>query len=138
MTRWKTDEQPLRIGIIIAGNALGALIGNGIDFGALKLGGPYAASRWKWIYVILGSSALLVGLLVIFLMPVSPMKAWFLTRRERRIAVRRLMGNNTGIHTRKFKLRQALSAFLDPQVYALCIFSFTFAFSNVAVSRYVF
>jgi ACS family allantoate permease-like MFS transporter len=136
--RWKTDEQPLRIGLMIAGNAVGSLVGNGIDFGAVQLSGAYAASRWKWIYVILGPCALLVGVMVLFLLPATPMKAWFLTARERRIAVRRLMSNKTGIHTRKFKLRQGLSAFLDPQVYALCIFSFTFAFSNVAISRYTF
>ncbi|KAK5991739.1 putative transporter-like protein [Cladobotryum mycophilum] len=133
---WKTNEQPLRLGIMIAGNALGSLIGNGVDFGALKLGGVYAASRWKWIYVILGSCALVIGLVILFLLPATPMKAWFLTSKEKKIAVRRLMSNNTGIHTRKFKLRQALSAFLDPQVYALCIFSFTFAFSNAAVSSF--
>lgn len=136
--RWKTREQPLRIGIAIAGNAIGSLVGNGVDIGALKLGGVYAASPWKWIYVILGSCALFVGAMVLLLLPATPMKAWFLSPRERRIAVRRLMSNQTGIHTRKFKFRQALSAFLDPQLYILCVFSFAFAFSNVAISRYVF
>ncbi|KAJ5552822.1 major facilitator superfamily domain-containing protein [Penicillium frequentans] len=133
---WKTKEQPLRIGLMIAGNAVGSLIGNGVDFGAMKLGGLYDNSRWKWIYVILGTCAAFAGVIVLALMPATPMKAWFLTDREKRIAVRRLMSNNTGIHTRKFKIRQALSAFLDPQLYALSIFSFTFAFSNVAVSSF--
>jgi MFS family permease len=135
--RWKTREQPLRIGIIIAGNAVGSLVGTGINFGALELAGDYAASRWKWIYVVLGSCALFVGVVALFLLPATPMKAWFLSPRERRIAVCRLMSNKTGIHTRKVKWRQGLSAFLDPQVYLLCIFSFAFAFSNVAISRYV-
>ena len=135
--RWKTNEQPLRIGITIAGNALGSLVGTGVDFGAVKLRGVYTSSPWKWIYVILGSCGLFAGLVIMIMLPATPMKAWFLTPREKHIAVRRVMGNNTGIHTRKFKLRQALSAFLDPQVYALCIFCFTFSFSNVAISRYV-
>ena len=135
--RWKTNEQPLRLGITIAGNAMGSLVGIGVDFGAVKLGGVYATSRWKWIYVILGSCGLFAGLVIMFLLPATPMKAWFLTPREKHIAVRRVMGNNTGIHTRKFKPQQAFSAFLDPQVYALCIFCFTFAFCNVATSRFV-
>jgi MFS family permease len=120
---------------MIAGNAFGSLVGNGVDFGALRLGGVYAEHRWKWIYVILGSCALFAGILVMALLPATPMKAWFLTAQEKRIAVRRLMSNNTGIHTRKFKVRQALSAFMDPQLYALSIFSFAFSFSNVAISR---
>ncbi|KAJ5126487.1 major facilitator superfamily domain-containing protein [Penicillium atrosanguineum] len=134
--RWKTAEQPLRIGVIIAGNAVGSLVGNGVDFGALNIAGTFAASRWKWIYVILGSCALFSGTLIILALPATPMKAWFLSPRERLIAVSRLMKNQTGIHTRKFKLRQGLSTFLDPQVYLLCIFSFTFSFSNVAVSSF--
>ncbi|KAL4862803.1 major facilitator superfamily domain-containing protein [Aspergillus spectabilis] len=133
---WKTREQPLRIGIIIAGNAVGSLVGTGINFGALKLAGVYAASRWKWIYVVLGSCALFVGVVALFLLPATPMKAWFLSPRERRIAVCRLMSNQTGIHTRKVKWRQGLFAFLDPQVYFLCVFSFAFAFSNVAISSF--
>jgi hypothetical protein len=114
---------------------VGSLVGIGVDFGAVKLGGVYAASPWKWIYVILGSCGLFAGLAIMILLPATPMKAWFLTAREKHIAVRRVMSNNTGIHTREFKLHQALSAFLDPQVYALCIFCFTFAFCNVATSR---
>lgn len=135
--RWKTHEQPLRLGIVIAGNAIGSLVGNGVDFGVIKLAGFYAASPLKWIYVILGSFALLFGLASIVLFPGTPMKAWFLTPREKRIAVCRLMSNQTGIYTRKFKPRQALSALTDPQLYLLCIFSFTFAFSNVAITRCV-
>jgi hypothetical protein len=46
------------------------------------------------------------------------------------------MGNKTGIHTRKVKWRQGLGAFADPQVWLLCVFSFSFAFSNVAIGRW--
>ncbi|KAL2833556.1 major facilitator superfamily domain-containing protein [Aspergillus pseudoustus] len=122
--------------LTIVCNALGSLVGTGINFGALKLAGVYAESRWKWIYVILGSCALFVGVVTFLCIPATPMKAWFLSPRERQIAVCRLMGNKTGIHTRKVKWRQGLSAFLDPQVYLLCVFSFSFAFSNVAISSF--
>jgi ACS family allantoate permease-like MFS transporter len=125
------------MGIFIAGTAFGNLVGLGVDFGAIKLRGAYATSYWKWIYVILGPCTMLVGLLVCTLLPSTPMKAWFLNRRERQIAVRRLIGNQTGIQTRKFKWKQALGAFRDPQLYLLSVFSFTFAFSNNATSRYV-
>jgi ACS family allantoate permease-like MFS transporter len=123
------------MGICISGNAIGSLVGNGVDIGAVNLTGAFATSPWKWIYVILCSIAILIGVIICAMLPATPMKAWFLTQRERQIAVRRLMSNNTGIHTRKFKWKQGLSTFWDPQIYALCIFSFTFAFSNVAISR---
>jgi ACS family allantoate permease-like MFS transporter len=133
--RWKTDEQPFRLGIFISGTAFGNLVGQGIDLGAIKLRGCFADSPWKWIYIILGPCTIFIGVLVCAILPSTPMKAWFLTPREREIAVRRLAANQTGIQTRKFKWAQAGEAFLDPQLYLLMVFSFTFAFSNNAVSR---
>ena len=52
-------------------------------------------SGWKYIYVILGSVAMFWGLIVVILFPSSPMKAWFLTDREKAIAVRRLASNHS-------------------------------------------
>ena len=123
------------MGISIAGSAFGNLVGQGVDFGAIKIKGVYASSPWKWIYVILGSCTIFVGLVIFILFPATPMKAWFLNHREKQIAVRRLITNNTGIHTRKFKWRQVIEAFQDPQLYCLTVFYFTFAFTNDATSR---
>ncbi|KAK2807940.1 hypothetical protein FQN50_005182 [Emmonsiellopsis sp. PD_5] len=134
--RWKTHEQPLRMGIGIAGTAFGSLFGQGVDFGAIELKGVYAKSPWKWIYVILGSITMFIGLVIFAIFPATPMKAWFLSHREKQIAVLRLITNKTGIHTRKFKWKQVREAFLDPQLYCLVIFSFTFAFANNATSSF--
>lgn len=133
--RWKNKEQPLRAGVYISGTAIGSLVGQGVDFGAIRIGGSYATSPWKWIYVILGSVTMGYGVLAFILFPASPMKAWFLTAREKEIAVRRLAQNNTGIQTRKFKWKQVNEAFLDPQLYVMAIYSFTFAFVNNAIGR---
>ena len=113
---WKTSEQPLRIGIWIAGASLGSIIGQAIDFGAVSIGGAYKNSPWKWIYVILGSASLAVGLFYFWAFPDSPMTATFLTAREKQIAVQRIQKNNTGTQSRKFKLKQVQEAFMDPQM----------------------
>jgi MFS family permease len=134
--RWKTSEQPLRIGIWASGASFGSIVGQGIDFGAIKIGGEYADHRWKWIYVIIGSISMGFALVMFLFMPDSPMKALFLTEREKAIAVQRLQGNNTGIQTRKFKWRQFVEAFLDPQLYAFCVIGFSFAFANAALGRW--
>ncbi|KAK2770490.1 hypothetical protein FQN53_005501 [Emmonsiellopsis sp. PD_33] len=134
--RWKTHEQPLRMGIGIAGTAFGGLFGQGVDFGAIELEGVHAKSPWKWIYVILGSITIFIGLVIFAIFPATPMKAWFLSHREKQIAVLRLITNKTGIHTTKFKWKQVREAFLDPQFYCLVMFSFTFAFANNATSSF--
>ena len=76
-----------------------------------------------------------LGLLTIVLFPANPMKAWFLSKEERGIAVRRLVRNNTGIQTRKFKWKQVREAYRDPQLYALSVYAFSFAFVNNAIGR---
>ncbi|KEF57582.1 uncharacterized protein A1O9_05500 [Exophiala aquamarina CBS 119918] len=134
--RWKNKEQPLRVGIFISGTAIGSLAGQGIDLGAVHLSGAYTASPWKWIYVILGSVTVGFGIFTGLIFPANPMKAWFLTAREKEIAVRRLAQNNTGIQTRKFKWRQVKEAFTDPQLYIFGVYSFTFAFVNNAIGTF--
>lgn len=133
--RWKNKEQPLRVGIFIAGTAIGSLAGQGIDLGAVHISGAYAASPWKWIYVILGSVTMGFGVFTALVFPATPMRAWFLTAREKEIAVQRLAQNNTGIQTRKFKWKQVKEAFMDPQLYIFGVYSFTFAFVNNAIGR---
>lgn len=130
---WKTEEQPLRIGIWIAGASIGSIIGQAIDFAAVNLGGAYQNSPWKWIYVILGSVSIGIGLFYFWAFPDSPMKARFLSEKEKRIAVQRLQGNNTGIQARKFKIKQVREAFIDPQTYIIAVFGFCFSFANAAV-----
>lgn len=106
-----------------------------MDFGAIQLKGAYASDAWKWIYVILGTMGMGLGLLTFLVFPANPMNAWFLRKDEREIAVRRLVKNNTGIQTRKFKWKQVREAYRDPQLYTLGIYSFSFAFVNNAISR---
>lgn len=77
------------------------------------------------------------AMVMFLLFPNTPMESWFLTKREKDIAVQRLKGNNTGIQTRTFKWKQALEAFKDPQLYILCVFAFSFAFVNTSFGRQV-
>jgi len=135
---WKTNEQPLRIGIFISGSALGNLIGQAIDLGAINIKGAFEGpnSQWKWIYVILGAATMGYAVIAICFFSSSPMKAWFLNDRERMIAVRRLVQNNTGIQTRAFKSYQILDLIKDPQLYLIGIFSFGYAFVNNATGSF--
>lgn len=132
LCRWKTNEQPLRIGVWVGGAGVGSLVGQGIDFGGIHLQGIYASSPWKWLYVIFGSMAMGFGLVIFALLPATPMKAWFLNERERTIAVERLIENHTGIQTKTIKWGHIAESFLDPQLYVFCIFIFTFTFANNA------
>lgn len=59
------------------------------------------------------------GIVLFFAMPTSPMSAWFLNGRERKIAVFRVIQNHTGLQNRQYKLYQVLEALRDPQAWML-------------------
>lgn len=133
--RWKNDEQPLRIGIWISGAPFGQLLGTAIDLGAINLDGTFAASPWKWLYIIFGSIAMGYGVIIYCLLPSTPMSAWFLNKRECAIAIKRLASNKTGVRNKSIIWSQVWQALKDPQVWMLCVIAFCFNFSNVAISR---
>lgn len=50
----------------------------------------------QYIFIIYGSATLTMGLLIFLALPDSPSTAWFLTKEERSIAIRRVAMNQTG------------------------------------------
>lgn len=84
---WTRDEQPLRASLWWSASAVGAFIADSITYGVSgkdHSGSKYAV--WKIIYLVFGSSTLLWGIIIFFAVPSSPMEAWFLNKRERKIA----------------------------------------------------
>lgn len=120
----------------MSGSALGGIVGQAFDYAAASIKGPYEQSPWKWIYILFGSMSILYSILYVIFFPDSPIKARFLSDRERIIAVRRLEKNHTGIQTRKLKLPQVWKAVKDPQAYIIAMVLFAFGFSTAAIGRY--
>lgn len=117
----------------MCGASIGSIVGQAFDYGAASIKGEFHNSPWKWIYILLGSLTVAYSIIFGIFFPDSPMKARFLTERERNIAVRRLQKNQTGIQTRKWKPKQALAALTDPQLWLLCVTGFTFSFGTGAL-----
>ncbi|GAM37799.1 MFS allantoate transporter [Talaromyces pinophilus] len=133
---WRSEEQPTRIGVWSCGASLGSVAGQAMNYGLVHLGGPFAASPWKYIYLVLGCITMSFGILFSIFFPDSPKKARFLTEREKLIAVERLRENNIGITNRKFKWLQARAAMLDYTVWLLGANMFVIALSNAAIQSY--
>ncbi|OAP56497.1 hypothetical protein AYL99_09676 [Fonsecaea erecta] len=133
---WTTEEQPLRIGLWMTGSSIGAIVGQSLDYAAASIKGEFHNSPWKWMYLLLGSLTVAYSVIFGLFFPDNPMKARFLTERERNIAVRRLQKNQTGIQTRKFKPKQVWEALTDPQIWLLCVSTFAFAFATAALGSF--
>jgi hypothetical protein len=100
-------------------------------------GGPFKGHIWKYLYLIFGLIAVVYGIIATFILADNPLQARWLKPRERDIAVMRLRGNGTGIHSRALKLDHVKEALLDPQLYALSVAAFGIAFCNAAFGRCV-
>lgn len=87
---WTRKEQALRASIWWAGGAVGFFIADGITYGvtADTFGGNL--HTWQVIFLIFGPLTMGWGVLLFFFLPTSPMTAWFLTERERKVAVMRV------------------------------------------------
>ncbi|QQK40289.1 Major facilitator superfamily domain, general substrate transporter [Penicillium digitatum] len=116
------QEHPLRACLWWAGGPIAAFIGDGVSNGIGHFHG--ALSRWRYLYLIFGPITMAWGIFLFFAMPSSPMTAWFLTPRERHIAVVRVLQNHTGMQNRQYKRYQVIECFRDPQV--LMLFAIVF------------
>lgn len=72
---------------------------------------------WRLLFIIIGALTLLIGVLMVLYLPNSPMTAWWLTPRQRCIAVMRVQENRTGVASKRFKGYQVKEALLDPKTY---------------------
>ncbi|KAF9558501.1 MFS general substrate transporter [Agrocybe pediades] len=120
-------EQTLRVGYWFLMNGTAQIISGFISFGALHIK-TESFEPWQWLMIITGILTLITSITFWFFFPDSPTNAWFLTRAERSIAVRRLKENQTGVENKTFKKEQMIEALLDPKTWLFALFS---ALNNV-------
>lgn len=61
---------------------------------------------------------------MMWLLPDSPTTTWWLSDREKVIAVRRTQSNHSGMESKKFKMYQVVEAFTDPKTYLVFLINF--------------
>lgn len=113
---WYTRrQQPVRMGLWYTANGLGIALGGLLGFGIGNIRGHLPS--WKYEFLIIGSLCFLWGIVMMVFLPDSPITAKGLSMREKRIAVERLRGNQTGVENKHFKAYQLKEAFMDPKLY---------------------
>jgi ACS family allantoate permease-like MFS transporter len=111
------------MGIWIGSAGLGYVISGIASFGIGHID-SYLDS-WRLIFLIWGAITTGWGVVLVFLLPGSPLDAKFLTEHERALAVNRVKANNTGIENRRFKMKQFVEAMLDLKTWLLFLFAVT-------------
>jgi sugar phosphate permease len=113
---WRRSEQTMRTAYWNAMNGVTSIIGSLVTYG---LGHVTNSSlyRYQLIFMFCGLLTVLYSVIVLVLMPDSPMEAKYLTEREKLIATERLRANQMGIATRQWRWDHVLELFLDLKTY---------------------
>ena len=98
-SQWYTKkEQGFRTGIWFSfngfANVLGGLVAYGVARGTSAR--SVALAGWKIIFLVWGLITLMTGIIFLFVMPDSPLKARFLSDSERRLVIERTRHNQQG------------------------------------------
>lgn len=113
------SEQSLRQSWWFCSTGLFTIIGGALNYGFAQITGG-SLHRWQYIYLLAGCLTFLFGLFC-FMIPSSPVTAWFLTADERVAAVERLRSGQTGVRCTRFKPLQLREAILDLKVWLIAV-----------------
>ncbi|KAM6515496.1 hypothetical protein FSOLCH5_009721 [Fusarium solani] len=117
---WYTNrEQPVRVAIWY--NQFSSVFSGIISY-AISQTHTHLA-QWRLLFIVLGGITVLWSATVLAFLPDSPVSAWWLSPRERYIAIRRVQKNNTGIEDKRVKWYQIKELLVDPKTYLLALFA---------------
>lgn len=128
------SEQSIRQSWWYSSNGSFVLIGGGLNYGFAQITSG-ALHPWQYIYLLAGALTFLFGCFC-FVIPNSPVSAWFLTAEERFIAVERLRYGQTGVRCAKFKVSQVKEAVTDIKVWLIALMMASTYTMNGAVSGF--
>lgn len=134
---WYTRQEiPLRQCIWYSALGWGGIVGSYISFGITKLPVDFKPERWELLFYILGSATCLWAAVIVFVLPDAPSSAFFLSKAERVIGIKRVAGNETGVKTKTFNTKQAIVALSDPKAILLFVSVFAAAIPNGVVNSF--
>lgn len=129
---WYTrKEQPIRTGLMITGLSVcfTGPIGWGIGFLDVKY-------QWRAMFWITGAMTIVWACVIGLFLPDNPVRAKFISPREKAIAVDRMRSDQTGIENKHFNKSQMIEAFLDPKTWLLVLFNLTINIPNGGMTNF--
>lgn len=111
---WKSKEQSWRTAVVFS--TLSSVMNALLSIASANYHSSVLA-QWQLLFLLVGIITCLLAVTFWWLVPDSPTTAWWLSDREKVIAVKRLAGNRTGVENKQLKWSQVKEAFLDPKTY---------------------
>ena len=127
-------EQTLRQSWWYSATGGWTIIGAALNYGFAHISGG-ALKRWQYLYLLAGALTVVYGCFC-FLLPNSPVSAWWFSEEERIVAVERLRMGQLGVRCATVKWRQIREAAVDVKVWTLAIMMGAAYTVNGAVSGF--
>lgn len=121
-SQWYTrQEQASRFALWYLGIGVGQILGGLISWAFQHVSDNVSLESWRIMFVVLGCVTLCISVSIFFLVPDTPMQAWFLTDEAKVALLEHVKSNQTGIENKRFLPSQILEAVLDPQMWGLSL-----------------
>ncbi|KAE8328528.1 major facilitator superfamily domain-containing protein [Aspergillus sergii] len=128
------SEQAPRFTFWYLGLGVAQIIGGIISFGFQQVHHSFAG--WRIMFLVLGLVTMLVGVLTMFFIPDTPMKARWLSEREKVALLRHVSVNQTGVWSSRIDMRQIWEAVGDVQLWLLTLTTICTSVSSGVVTTY--
>ncbi|OAA35722.1 Major facilitator superfamily domain, general substrate transporter [Beauveria brongniartii RCEF 3172] len=128
---YSRSEQPLRTGLMYTG--LSVCFTGPIGWGIGFLSGDH---QWRSMFWITGAVTVAWALVIGAFLPDSPVRAKFITDRQKGIVIDRLRVDQTGVENKKFKWEQFRETLVDPKTWLMFLFQIVISIPNGGLTNF--
>ncbi|GAA6020772.1 hypothetical protein JCM10207_002018 [Rhodosporidiobolus poonsookiae] len=131
---WLKHEQGWRNAVMLS--TLSSVM-NGILAYGCALYTPGKLKQWQLLFILVGAITLLWSVVVFIFLPDSPTTTWWLSDREKVIAVQRTSVNRTGMENKVFNKSHVFEAFFkDPKTYIIFCINLVLTIPNTGLTTF--
>ena len=97
---------------------------------------PFPIAPWKVLFLITGTITTVIGLIFLIIIPDNQLNAWWLSEKDRVLAIERVRVNQQGIGNKHFKASQFKEAMFDPLTWAFAFVALTLAITTGGLTNF--
>ncbi|KAK0213261.1 high-affinity nicotinic acid transporter [Desarmillaria ectypa] len=129
---FRPEELALRVAAFYSFGQVSGFVGGFLAFAISYADG--VLSGWRWLFIIEGIPAILMGVATLFILPDFPQTATFLTERERLMIINQLSKDAPSKEGKTWDKGEVLKLFADPTFWTFSVVWFCHAIGGFGLS----
>jgi len=118
---YPADRLPLRIALLSACGQCSGTFSGLLAFAIAYLNGAAGLSGWRWVFILEGIPALILGIACLFCLPNYPEPAFFLSAQERQAVLDAMPKNQPTAGSKTWDSEQVKATLKDPVFYTFLL-----------------